>query len=186
MQSVDVFVTFHGAGEMNAIFLPRHASLLEVRGANASMSLADHWHPQISRGSGFHYFWWGLIVQDRTLLGRSGLDEQGYYADADRNWKTFMFRKRDQNVQLTWPHLSFMLDRIGRVNRNVTKFARLFGNHFDYYGGVVWEVLPGRALPQRHKHPNHEKHEKAAAEKAAAINAINEAAVADPHPRVRP
>ena len=63
MRHVDVFVTFHGAGQQNAIFMPTHASMVEVRGANASLSLADHWHPQISRGSGFRYFWWGLFYQ---------------------------------------------------------------------------------------------------------------------------
>ena len=76
MRHVDVFVTFHGAGEMNAIFMPLHSSLVEVRGINASFSLADHWHPQISRGSGFQYFWWGLFVQDPTLVGKSGLDAE--------------------------------------------------------------------------------------------------------------
>ena len=150
MRHVDVFVTFHGAGEMNAIFMPEHASLLEVRGLNASMSLADHWHPQISRGSGFKYLWWGLMVSDPSLVGKSGLDEEGYYADAERNWKSFMLRKRDQNVQLTWPHLQFMLERIARLDRDATRFKRLFGNHFDYYKNVVYEVVPGHRLPQRH------------------------------------
>ena len=31
MRQTDVFVTFHGAGQMNAIFLPEHASMIEVR-----------------------------------------------------------------------------------------------------------------------------------------------------------
>ena len=88
MRQTDVFVTFHGAGQMNAIFLPEHASMIEVRtmhvhhrpttrtlsltstliltivltliqvrGLNASLNLADHWHPQISSRSGFRYFW---------------------------------------------------------------------------------------------------------------------------------
>ena len=140
---------------MNAIFLPEHASLLEVRGVNASLSLADHWHPQISRGSGFRYFWWGLFMQDEALVGKSGLDEEGFYADAERNWKSFMLRRRDQNVQLTWPHLSFMLERIAETNRNVTRFRELFGRHFEYYDkGAIYEVLPGERLPQRHKGAN--------------------------------
>ena len=156
MRDVDVFVTFHGAGEMNAIFMPEHASLIEVRGLNASRSLADHWHPMISRYSGFRYFWWGLFMQDPEYVGRSGLDEEGFYADAERNWKSFMLRKRDQNVRLTWPHLSFMLEKVRSLNRNVTRFRKMFGGHFDYYGteqnpGVVYEVLPGHRLPQRHK-----------------------------------
>ena len=91
MTQVDVFVTFHGAGQMNAIFLPEHSSMIEVRGLNASLSLADHWHPQISRGSGFQYFWWGLMISDPAFVGRSGLDNMGFYADADKgNWKNFV------------------------------------------------------------------------------------------------
>ena len=68
-----------------------------------------------------------------------------------------MFRKRDQNVRLTWPHLAFMLRRIVSLDKNVTHFRSLFGGHFDYYGskagaaGVVYEVRPGAAMPQRHE-----------------------------------
>lgn len=155
MRNVDAFITFHGAGEMNAVFLPDHASLVEVRGANASFSsLADQWHPQISRGSGFRYFWWGLLMQDPAFVGKSGLDEEGYYADAEKgNWKSFILRKRDQNVKLTWPHLSFMLERIARNDGNATLFAKRFGRLFDYYAGVVYEVHPGHRLPKRWEKP---------------------------------
>lgn len=158
MRKVDVFVTFHGAGQMNAIFLPLHSSMVEVRGINASMNLADHWHPQISRGSHFQYFWWGLIAQDPAYVERSGLDSAGFYGDADHgNWKAFMFRKRDQNVRLTWPHLSFMLRHIVQVDRNATLFANMFGKFFEYYNGgrghsgVVYEIRQGYRVPQLHK-----------------------------------
>jgi hypothetical protein len=156
MSQVDVFVTFHGAGQMNAIFLPEHASMIEVRGLNASMNLADHWHPQISRSSGFQYLWWGLIINDPALVGQSGLDSQGFYGDADKgNWKAFMFRKRDQNVKLVWPHLGYLLQKVLKVDRNVTTFKSLFGRGFNYYGtekgaGVVYEAIPGHHLPRRH------------------------------------
>ena len=139
------------------------SSMIEVRGRNASMNLADHWHPQIARGSGFQYFWWGLVMQDPAFVAKSGLDAGGFYADADKgNWKSFMFRKRDQNVRLTWPHLNFMLRQIDDVNLNATRFSTMFGKSFEYYGGsakpsttnaalgVVYEILPGHALPQKH------------------------------------
>ena len=35
-----------------------------------------------------------------------------------------MLRKRDQNVELQWPHLSFMLERIARMDRNETRFKK--------------------------------------------------------------
>ena len=102
----------------------------------------------------------GVGVLDQVLT----LDAGGFYADAERgNWRSFMFRKRDQNVRLTWPHLSFMLRKIDDVKRNATRFSAMFGKQFEYYGGsvsrstsnaavgVVYEVLPGHRLPQRHK-----------------------------------
>ena len=149
-------------GEMNAaMFMCEHSSLIEVRGANASMNMADHWHPLMSRSSGFRYFWWGLIVQDPEYVGRSGLEQEGFYAGADSgNWRHNMFRKRDQNVRVTWPHLSFLLGRIAAVDKNVTHFEERFGQGLDFYHGkpphdegVVFEVLPGRRLPVRHRLP---------------------------------
>ena len=65
--------------------------------------------------------------------------------------------QRDQNVRLLWPHLSDMLRRIVRVDRNVTLFSEMFGRYFQYYGGpkghsgTVFEALPGHKLPVRHK-----------------------------------
>ena len=61
-----------------------------------------------------------------------------------------MLRKRDQNVELQWPHLSFMLERIARMDRNETRFKKLLGNMFNYYRGVVWEVQPGHKRPVQH------------------------------------
>ena len=106
----------------------------------------------ISRGSGFRYFWWGLMIQDPLLVARSVLDVEGFYSDAERgNWRSFMLRRRDQNVMLTWPHLNFMLERIARVERNATRFAQLYGSGpFSYYANAVFEVPPGHRLPQRH------------------------------------
>ena len=98
-------------------------------------------------------------MQDPAHVGRSGLDQEGFYAGADGgNWKHFMFRKRDQNARVTWPHLSFLLGRIAAVDKNATLFAERFGRGFEYYHGkpphdegVVYEVLPGQRLPVRHR-----------------------------------
>ena len=68
-----------------------------------------------------------------------------------------MFRRRDQNARVTWPHLSFMLGRVAAVDRNATLFASIYGHAFQYYQGgsghaegVVFEVKPGEELPQPH------------------------------------
>jgi hypothetical protein len=68
-----------------------------------------------------------------------------------------MFRKRDQNAKLIWPHLALLLRRVAAVDKNATVFRNMYGQHFDYYGnsragreGVVYEVRPGSALPQPH------------------------------------
>ena len=86
---------------MTAVFTRVGTSVVEVRGNNATKSYANNWHPAVSRFSGFDYFWWGIIVQDPSMVSVSRLESKGgFYADSSSSWKSAMFRKRDQNVEL--------------------------------------------------------------------------------------
>ena len=92
MNGTDVLVAHHGAGEMNAIFMPPHASLLELRGRREgdpwTFSLADRWHPDIARKSNSwgqgakartSYLFWALVLADPQLVEPSAIEVAGFY-----------------------------------------------------------------------------------------------------------
>jgi hypothetical protein len=67
-------------------------------------------------------------------------------------WLERMKARRDLNLRLRWAHLRFMLRRIARVDKNMTAWKLMFGQHTDFYsGGLVWEVGPGGRLARRAK-----------------------------------
>ena len=106
---------------MNAVFTRVGTSVVEVRGNNATKSYANNWHPAVSRFSGFDYFWWGIIVQDPSMVSVSRLESKGgFYADSSSSWKSAMFRKRDQNVELRGglENFPWQFSYLGRVNRS--------------------------------------------------------------------
>lgn len=91
MRSADVLVAPHGAGQMNAIFLPSLAALLEVRGwrpgYGRAFRVADGWHPEIAyhsnswnrRQNETSYLWYGLVLSDQRLVRPSDLEAAGFY-----------------------------------------------------------------------------------------------------------
>ena len=161
LDQTDVLVATHGSAEMNAVFMPDASSVVEVRGNNGTKMYANNWHPSIVAESKFGYLFWAIIVQDPTLVAESRLETQGgFYADYARSWKSHMFKKRDQNVELRWEHLAPVLGEIAALNRSKVLYRKLFGTGLQFFSsektkGVVrarpWpgpyvctSVLPGR------------------------------------------
>lgn len=150
LRSTDVLVLTHGSAEMNAVFMPYHSSLVEVRGLNADNYYANRWHPQISLASSFGYLWWGLLVQDPGLAQPSRLEtEGGLYNDSD--WRSIAYRKRDQDVRLLWRHLHVVLTEVARVGRSKEQYAALFGRGLEHhFATTAFEALPS-GLVRRHR-----------------------------------
>eukprot|EP00873_Tetraselmis_striata_P028716 jgi/Tetstr1/448980/TSEL_036205.t1 len=133
MRKADVLVSLHGAGQINSNFMPKHSSLIEVRGNNASqMWMANIWNPLISHQSHFSLFYWGLFLEDPALAEPSRLEGAGL-SDTP---------VLDQNVHLKWEHLLPMLQRVAATNKDAGEFSKLWGAMGD---SVVFDVLPGHA-----------------------------------------
>ena len=147
LSEADVLVSPHGAGQANAAYMPPGSSVIEVRGVNCSKHyFMDIWMPKICKQSGFKLFWWGLFVEDATLVTRSDADLEGRY-DARRSWRDFLQAKLDQNVQVQWRHLRFMLHQVADTRRNSTAYRMRYGRNAD---DVAWDVTRREADPVAH------------------------------------
>ncbi|KAG2491284.1 hypothetical protein HYH03_010290 [Edaphochlamys debaryana] len=130
----DVLVAFHGAGAMNAAFMPRRSSLLEVRPREFGTTHAgwpNIWQPMVAHQTRFeHFFFWGLCVEDPDLSPAGEPEKAGLEAGS--------FAARDRHVHLKWPMLKTPLERILQVKGSVELYEEALVKH-----ELMWLVEPG-------------------------------------------
>ncbi|KAG2485313.1 hypothetical protein HYH03_015986 [Edaphochlamys debaryana] len=133
----DVLVAFHGAGAMNAAFMPRRSSLLEVRPREFGTKHGgwpNQWQPTIAHQSKYeHYFFWGLCVDDPELSPPGEQEAAGLEGGA--------FAARDRHVHLKWPMLKTPLERILQIKGSVDLYEEAVVKN-----DLMWLVEPGGSM----------------------------------------
>ena len=131
MKQADVLVSYHGAGEVNSLFMPPHSAILEVRARDFGTKhgfWSAFWWPMISQQTKQEVFFWGLNVEDPALNTNSAMEAEGLEHDES-------FNARDRFVTLKWNYLKPMLDKVIAVKRDVGAYRAIYKTHGT---GVVW------------------------------------------------
>jgi hypothetical protein len=140
MQGADVLVAYHGAGETNSLYMPRHSAILEIRAREFGTKhgwWSAFWWPSISLQTQHSMFFWGLNVEDPSLNTNSPMEAEGLEHDPG-------FNARDRFVTLRWEFLKLMLDKVIAHKRDAASYRALFN---EKGVGVVW-TWDGRSLVQ--------------------------------------
>ncbi|KAG2488198.1 hypothetical protein HYH03_013192 [Edaphochlamys debaryana] len=119
---------------MNAAFMPRLSSLLEVRPREFGTKHAgwpNMWQPMVAHQSKFErFFFWALAVEDPELSPPGDQEKAGIEGGP--------FAARDRHVHLKWPMIMTPLESILQVKGSVELYEeRLVKNE------LVWMVEPG-------------------------------------------
>ena len=139
MRDADVLVAYHGAGEMNSLWMRHGAALLEVRGREFGSTHGwwpAFWWPMIGMQTEHVRQFWGLNVEDPARNEDSELQRLGVEHNPG-------FNARDRCVVLDWEQMLLpMLDKILPFVREapdqaVAKYRALYGPHGT---GVVWQL----------------------------------------------
>jgi hypothetical protein len=141
MRETDILVAYHGAGEINSLYMQPHGALLEIRPQGFGTIHGwwpAFWHPMISMQTNQRYFFWGLNVEDPAL-------NQASPQEAENLEKNDAFNARDRFVKLQWDFLHPMLQKIIALKRNVEAYRQLYGKHGH---GVVY-TWDGKELLQQ-------------------------------------
>jgi hypothetical protein len=131
MKHADVLVSYHGAGEVNSLFMPPRSAILEVRARDFGTKhgfWSAFWWPAISQQTEQEVFFWGLNVEDTALNTNSAMEAEGLEHDES-------FNARDRFVTLQWRSLKLMLDKVIAVKRDVGAYRAIYKTHGT---GVVW------------------------------------------------
>lgn len=138
MQDAHVLVAYHGAGEMNSLWMRHGRAILEIRGAGFGSTHGwwpAFWWPMIGMQTGHVRHWWALNVEDLSHNENSELETQGLETNPG-------FNARDRFVILNWELMLLpMLDKIlpfvmePSPELATQQFAALYGEHGT---GVVW------------------------------------------------
>jgi hypothetical protein len=139
MRDADVLVSYHGAGEMNSLWMRHGAALLEVRGAGFGSTHGwwpAFWWPMIGMQTDHIRQFWALNVEDPSRNEDSELQTMGLEKNPG-------FNARDRCVVLHWEDMLLpMLDKIVPFTNDspeqaVTRYRALYGPHGT---GVVWQL----------------------------------------------
>jgi len=136
MAHADVLVSLHGSGEYNALFMPPHSSLLELRGPGFGTRFRawpnGYW-PATSAQTNFSLFFWGINVEDARLRQPSLQEASGLEDRA-------AFQARDQLLRLQWHYLRPVLLKIAALKRDARAYSALHG---PWGAGVLFRWQDG-------------------------------------------
>jgi len=141
MDSADVLVCFHGAGETNSVFMRRHSSIIEIGGKDiAKLWWRNFWWPMIALQTNFDFFYWSLTIKDAHLNHNSELEDLGLQTDPTMN-------ARDRSVTLVFNLVHPILKTIESVGRTREKYAAIHGEkgyNISYIAenGVLTKDIP--------------------------------------------
>lgn len=140
MRDAHVLVAYHGAGEMNSLWMPHGRALLEVRGRQFGSTHGwwpAFWWPMIGMQTGHVRHFWGLNVEDPTHNENSELEALGVETNPG-------FNARDRCVILNWelmllPMLDKLLPFVTEPSAEIAtqRYKEIYGPHGT---GVVWQL----------------------------------------------